>query len=68
MLTQSQSYQSVTEFQKLSCEFTTETSQFELTQTYREWLAENPNGFEDIINETQTMFALYPTTAASMPC
>ncbi|MDT8372121.1 MAG: hypothetical protein RQ783_09065 [Gammaproteobacteria bacterium] len=40
MLNQSQSYQTLTQFQKLSFEFSTETTPFVLTQTYREWLAE----------------------------
>lgn len=68
MLNQSQSYQTLTQFQKLSPEFTTQTTQFELTQTYREWLAEHPYGSADLTNETQTRFALYPATVASMPC
>lgn len=69
MLNQSQqSYQTLTQFQKLSAEFATQTTQFELTQTYREWLAENPEGLRYLVNETQTTFALYPATVASMPC
>jgi len=68
MLNQSPSYQSLRHFQQSSIEFSTQTTPFELDQTYREWLVQNPNGLEDVATEIQTGSALFPATAAYMPC